>query len=364
MSIVPTLTGISPTEYNAVTLPRYAQIVRVNECLIYGVTNAPGQDNSNNCRGPWMEHTREWMVRYLAIAQQMIEDQVNYPLSPRWFTDEIQIYDQLNNNPIQIKEGYVIEAGIKATSNISLGETIDQSSDPAIIGPVATAVTDENEIFIYHPGSNQEIIPSSVTISGGFVTIEVPRCRTVTIANQDNPSTGLNYNDLSNFETTVDVKRVYNDPSTNAEIVYPHQCGTLCSLNGCSEATQTGCIYLRNPKLGIVDVQPAIYSNGNWRGACLKSCICPEFVRLNYKAGRTDNIYEIEEAIVRLAHTLIPSEFCSSCNTWQLYHRRDNEMPPVLTRERINCPFGEKNGAWFAWAAIVRNIRQIKGYIL
>jgi len=360
MAIVPTLTR---TEYNAITLPRYAQMVRIDECLVYGVINVPGQDDSRNCRGPWMEHTREWMIRYLAIAQEMIEGQINYPLSSRWITTEIQDYNWRNNNPIQVKNGYLIEAGVKATSDISLGETIDQTNDPATIGPVATTVTDKNEIFVYHPDSNQEIIPSAITIAGGNVTIEVPRCRTVTIANQNNPSTGLDYNDLSNFETTVDIRRIYNDPSTNAEIVFPHSCNATCAL-GCTGKTQTACIYIRHPRLGIIDVQPATYSNGEWNGQVFD---CPngrpEFVRLNYKAGR-EITGEIEEAIIRLAHTLIPSEFCSSCNTWQWYHRRDNEVPKIITRERINCPFGRKDGAWFAWTLIKHPFRQIRSYVL
>ena len=362
MAIVPTLTGLPTTEFNAVTLPRYAQIVRIDECLVYGVTNAPNQDTGNNCRGPWLEHTREWLIRYLAMAQEMIEEQVDYPLSKRWFTEEIQPFNRKRNNPMQLREGYVIEAGIKATSDISLGEAIDQTSDPAVIGPVATTVTDINEIFIYHPGTGQEMIPSSVTISGGNVTIEIPRCRTVTIANEDNPATGLNYNDLTNFETTVDIKRVYNDPSINAEIVFPHQCTDNCGLNGCSETTQTGCIYIRNPRLGIIDVQPATYLNGSWSGNIANWCGCPEFVRVNYRAGR-DITFQIEEAIIRLAHTLMPAEFCSSCNTWQQFHKRDNEIPGVLTRERLNCPFGVKNGAWFAWT-LTQNFRLMKGFVL
>lgn len=359
MPIVPTLTGITPTEYNAVTLPRYAQIVRIDECLVYGVTNASNQDTGNNCRGPWLEHTREWLIRYLAMAQQMIEEQVDYALSPRWFTEEIQPYNWRHHNPIQVREGYLIEAGIQATSDISLGEAIDQTSDPAIVGPVATTVTDINEVFIYHPGTDQEMIPSAITISGGNLTIEIPRCRTVTIANQDNPSTGLDYNDLTNFETTCDIKRIYNDPSVNAEIVYPHKCNAACS---CSETTQTACIYIRHPRLGIIDVKPATYSNGSWSGKITNCCDYPEFIRLNYKAGR-ETTYQIEEAIIRLAHTLMPAEFCSSCNTWQQFHKRDNEMPQVLTRERINCPFGVKNGAWFAWT-LVENFRQVRGFVL
>ncbi|NUN03980.1 MAG: hypothetical protein HUU41_22980, partial [Bryobacteraceae bacterium] len=68
----------------------------------------------------------------------------------------------------------------------------------------------------------------------------------------DNPPEGWDYADVANFEATVDVKRVYNDPSTNAVLVWPHQCSVVCAQGGCDEYTHAGCEYVRIPEIGTI----------------------------------------------------------------------------------------------------------------
>jgi hypothetical protein len=57
---------------------------------------------------------------------------------------------------------------------------------------------------------------------------------------------------------------------------------------------------------------------------------------------------QVEDAIVRLAHSKMPDEPCG-CDMLQRHWKRDRNIPQVLTRERINCPFGLSDGAWFAY---------------
>lgn len=351
--IIPTQATL--TQYDlAVSLPRYFKIVQIKECAGFGVNNS--DDPELGCRTIWTKSQRDWLARYLAEAQEEIEQVTGFPLTQRWFANERQPF----SNPVQAKWGKVISGGIRGESDISLGEVIDQTSDPAVIGPVATTVTDEAEIFVYHPGTDIEIIPSSVTISGGFVTIEVPRCRTVTQAANDNDSAGLQYNDLTNFETTVDIKRVYNDNSVNAELVWLHSCTVACSTNGCSEKTQSACIYVNFSEVGSLNIQPANYSGGSWNARSICYNGLPELVRLNYRAGIEPTL-QMEEAVIRLAHSKMPSDFCSSCDTFSRFHKRDNIVPDVLTKERLNCPFGLSNGAWIAWT-FAKQFKMVRGY--
>lgn len=357
MTIVPAQQTLTQYDDLAVTLPRYAAMIQVTECSIYGVNNPDSPEPG--CRDIWLKSQRDEVQRYLAEAQEEIEQQISYPMTRRWFANELHPY----RHPVFTNWGHVIEGGVKAVSAIQAGAAVNHATDPAVIGPLATTVTDVDEITVFHPGSEVEIIPSAITIGGGNVTIQIPRCRMVKEAQADNPPEGWDYADLLNFEATVDVKRVYNDPSVNAVLVWPHQCSTICAQGGCGEYTHAGCEYVRVPEIGSMDVTPATYSGGQWVTSSNLSCCrgTPQFVRLNYRAGVTAT-RQMEDTIVRLAHSKMPDEFCG-CEVWTRLWRRDRFVPEVLTRERINCPVGLSDGAWTAWT-FMRQFRLVRGDIL
>lgn len=340
MTVVPTADAFIPTSDLAVTLPRYAQIIRYSECQFFGVSRPETQSPTGACLTIWTKPERDSVLRYLAEAQIEIERVVNYPLSARWIENEELPYKWRN----VARWGKVIEAGVRATTTISAGAVINTATDPGVIGPVATTVTDESEIHVFHPGTDVEIHPSSVTISAGNVTIEVPRCRTVKEDFADNPAQGLDYTDLNNFENTVDVVRVYNDPSTQATLNWPH--GRTCP--NCTAATADGCISIVDGEVGTLDVLEARYSAGAWArtasGFC--SCIRPERLFINYRAGLIQPIdQQVAETVVRLAHAKMPRQPCG-CDPVALMWRRDHEQPEGV---RLASPFGFSVGAWTAW---------------
>jgi hypothetical protein len=322
---------------SAVRLARYAAIIEYPECNFFGV-NA-GINTGFQCQEIWQKPQRDTINKYLAEAQYEIEQETAYPLAPRWIgqgqSDDYQDWQPFSTRLVTRFARY-IEGGIEAEDDISLGEAVNQATDPGVVGPVATTVTDTDEVRVYHPGSDVEIDPSSIVISGGNLTIELPRCRTVTEAVADNPENGLDYATLTNFESTVDIKRTYNDDSVEAVLAYRDSC------SGCTEATIAGCFYARNPRLGILDVQ--LSSNGT-----NNLCQCrAEIIRLNYRAGADVLTRQAEDAIVRLAHSKMPNEPCG-CDIVKRLWGRDRNIPDVLTRERLNCPFGLNDGAWIAW---------------
>jgi hypothetical protein len=158
----------------------------------------------------------------------------------------------------------------------------------------------------------------------------------------DNPPTGIDYTDLSNFLSTVDVGFIYNSDVTQAELIAPHRCTALCAANDCSEQTYEGCMRIFSAKLGGVEVVPTPTTN-----------ICGprgyEHMRLHYRAGRWLQATTLmESAIIRLAHSLMPEELCF-CDVWQRLWRRDTHKPQWTTIERHNNPFGLSDGAWVAW---------------
>ena len=335
---------------SAVRLSRYAQIIEYPECRFFGVND--DINTGFQCQEIWTKTQRDMINKYLAEAQEEIEQETGYPLAPRWIglgqTDDHQDW-QVFKRRIVTRFSRFIEGGIEANSDISLGQAINQATDPAIIGPLATAVTDTSEIRVYHPGLDVEIDPSSIVISGGNLTIEVPRCRTVTEAVADNPETGLEYTDLANFETTVDIKRTFNDSSAEATLAYKKEC------TGCAEQTIAGCFYVRNQRLGILDIQLSSTNNN--------LCRCrAEIIRLNYRAGMDVLTKQAEDTIIRLAHSKMPTEPCG-CDVVKRLWGRDRNIPDVLTRERLNCPFGLSDGAWVAWQ-FAQSMKIMRGNVL
>jgi len=214
MAIVPSESTLT-AEASAVTLPRYAQIIQNPPCAFFGVKR--DSETEYECRDIWMKHYRDNIQRYLAEAQEEIEDFVGYFLMPRWVigipdgtTPERQIDNQQYSQPMHDRQnymvlaqwGYMIEAGIKATTAIEAGSIVDHTSDPAVVGPIATTVTDTSEVKVYHPDTTVEIHPSAMTISGGNLTITIPRCRMVLASLADNPSGCLLYTSPSPRDRT------------------------------------------------------------------------------------------------------------------------------------------------------------------
>ena len=327
----------------AVNLPDYCNIVGFWECAFFGVNNP--DDTAQGCRSIWTYNQRKMVARYLCEAQEEIENELNFHLLPSWDVEEEHEYQA----PMVTTWGKVISGGIRATEDIALADAVNHGADPAVIGPTATTVTDIDEIKVYYPGTDFEIIPSAIEIAGGFVTIEVPRCRMVRDDLLDTPAVGIDYATVADFQQTVDLVRVYNDESTQSELVDPHNCGSVCVSRNCSEYTHTGCIYVREKKLGIVDAMPATYSGGAWTaGSCARRY---HSVRLSYYSGLTPLTKQLQDAVVRLAHSKMPQDPCG-CDPVKYLWERDRNVPEIMSVEQLNCPFGSSDGAWWAFKQV------------
>jgi hypothetical protein len=338
----------------AVPLSRYADIIGYDQSAFWGV-RYDGQEQFE-CHTFWTEWMRQQVADSLATAQQMMEDLLGYPLCPTWITGTIpdsgdaRYTDQQAavGNPITTAWGHVLQAGVMAESVIDDDATVDYTVEPAVIGPIATSVTDTAEVKVYFPDSDRIITPSRVVISGGSLTIYVPRCRLVDpdLLSTITGSVGVEYDDTDNFVTVVDVHRVYNDPSINAYLVREHSCDALCTAEGCATQTDAACMIIKDPIIGIVRVHPATYSSG-WTQIAPQYCW--NHVRLNYQAGLRTVNRQLENVLVRLAHSLMPEEPCG-CEATQRLWMRDRKVSEVLSREMLNCPWGYSAGALFAWA--------------
>lgn len=339
--VVPTTPSLAEGQ-SAISLVRYAHLIGYAECAFFGVAHSGNANYA--CREIWTKYQRDEIANSLAEAQDEIENVTGFPLSPKWIANEQQKY----RLPLLSKYCKIIAAGVRAETVIDEDVVLNHAADPATAS-VATTLTSIDGIRIYYPDTDEEIVPSSMSIAGGTLSIEIPRCRAVKYELLNNPEEGLDYSTVSNFQATIDVKYVYTDPSTQATMVWPHGCSAECSNNGCSEYTEDACIYLNDPEIGKMDILPAEYSGGSWN---TKSRVCcrgdAENVRINYYAGMQVLTRRAEMTILRLAHAKLPNEPCG-CDVVQRMWRRDRNIPDLLTRERLNCPFGLSDGAWTAW---------------
>lgn len=350
----------------AVSLSRYAKIIGYEEASFWGMV----YENQHwvGCGPVWGEGERMRIAIALGEAQQQIEQIVGYPLCPTWIAGTVDEEYRLDNRWIdqqRLKSGRLltryprlIAAGIRATEVIAEGAAVTHGPKVGVVGPIATTVTDPNEIQVYYPDSSRRITPSRISIQGGFVTISIPRFRMIIPDLLNTPEGGIMYEDTTALLGEVDILRVYNDPSVQAVLVQPG-CGNSHCTRGCGECTHSACIYIRDSHVGEVDILPATRSEdtGLWSPKTL--CVGNySIVRLNYLAGMRLLNLEAEAAIVHLAHAKLMGPPCA-CDSITKIWSAANAVPRMLTRERINCPLGQSEGAWIAyqWARSQASVR-------
>lgn len=341
MTVVPLSSTLIDEGNTAVPLELYAHAVQYPPNAFFGV--AKSGELTRYCDRIWLKSERDTIAFFLAEAQEEIENIIRFPLAPTWYTDEDHPY----RFPIVAKWGKVIAAGVRAETMIADSEVVTHDSTDPVVLTVATTVTEESEIRVFHEDLDIEIIPSAVSISGGNVEISLPRHRLVKPSLVDNPEAGLDWATTSNFVDAVDIKRIYNDPSTNATLVWAHTCGgSTCAL--CSQYTQDGCMYLMDKENGSFEIVPASYSGGSWKSQTSCCTGRPHRAWINYYAGLQELTKQARDTVIMLAHAKMPSTPCGCEQVTRLW-KRDNNIPGVLTKERINCPFGVSDGAWVAW---------------
>jgi len=333
MTVIPSVFNAT-LDTSSLTLARYAQIVRYNENAFFGINHPNNRDR--DCRKIWEKLERNMIARYLGEAQAMIEQVLGYPLGQKWYTAEMH----RNTRRFFTRWSYVQSLGVRAVTDIALGVALSHATDPATIPATVTTVTDDGEIHFYLPGTDIEVYPDSLILSGGTVTATFPRARLVLEASQDNPDTGLTYADTAPggpYAQTVDIKRVYTDSTDVGGFVWP--LGDGCEPE-CGEDTEPACGYIRSNESGIVTLLPSDNDVCVWHGA--------SEIRINYCAGKPMDPVA-EDAILHLAHALMPIEPCPGCDPLMMLWKSDRSIPGTITAERANSLFGVQDGAWRAW---------------
>lgn len=408
-------------------LDRWAEIIGLDMFHFNQVITTLRPDNAcNSGEDIWMQHpwmnankvSREDLAEAIQEAEHMIANEVGYNLLPDWTIDERHETERpgmrelfsggvnvrwmeksLITSQGKYRHGYWLSGGIRAKTVISAGAAIvrtDSDGDgytETCTVTVVSAVTPE-EVRIYFPGENGadewEIRPIKVVASGANLVI------TFKIWQVPDPNlwdrldaTGINGDVLASFVTTVDVYRVYNDPSQQATLMWePDPLGqcTVCNGTGCAVcafAVQTACLHGRDPRLGIVVYTPAEWSAADQSFSASDFSVCrePERVRLWYYSGaRYEEWAQIagksptrdldpywEKSIAYLAAALLQREVCA-CNNTEIFVDRWREDLARNGREvsfqnspaLIDNPFGTTRGAVYAWKHVNAEGRKIQ----
>lgn len=387
------------------SLDRWAQIIGINPLHFHQLTSSTLIPNTV-CGDAFFQNSwqhsdrigRDDICMAIQQAEQDIAREVGYNLMPDWTLDErlsyphpspAELYGTGVNTrwglkSVEALRGHLITGGIRAKTLVEATAGItrtDADGDGyaetcSIIVPVT--FTDTNEVHVYYPGQSGndawEIRPILVSIAGGnaTVTFKVWQVALATALFAINPEP-LDANLAASYETTVDVYRVYNDPSTQVQFLWEGGADCCGSCTACQLGAQTGCFHLRDARLGILVPAAADWNatTSGWDGAEWTACREPDQLRLWYYSGWRDQSLlrpyadlspYWEYAIAYLAASRLDKPVCGCSNVSQFIDkwRMDSAFASdagsfTLTAEMASNRLGTTAGALYAYRAIQKN---------
>ena len=331
----------------ALTLDRYQEIMRLPINAFNGLNN-PDETPVYECSTIWKQGERDQLAMYISKAEEYREEELSYHLAPKYIVDEEHSYGV----PVILNRKHLITPGIVATSTIEAGVTLDHGVSPNVNDPVVitvtTLVTSTDEIRVFYPGEDVEIHPSSVSISGGVATIQIPRARLVDPDYNDNRDDPLDYYDNSFFLATVDVSRVYTDTGLGSAYIVWDSVGLVVAgaltYPSSTEYAQPAVFQVlghRARRISKVHVYPG--NSTATAGSAFYYSITPNVVRISYLSGRVSSL-RTENETAKLSHVLAPAAPVTCPYVKQMWEEDRVEDPSGLV-----TPYGNQRGAVQAW---------------
>lgn len=348
------------------TLDDYRRKYTIPRCLFNGVENP--DENIYACDKVWPQWQREALAQALADAEGMLAEHCRWWIGPRYLTDD----DLVWTDPVLLNWGHVIGGGIEANDDVTADVSAsDFTTDPATITiPMASFESNENEIRIVETSSGLDIELDKVETSGTNYIISIYQCNLIEWDDLEEQVDAIDYDATFPAATwlklaDLTIYRNYLDTSSQATIEFGPSCQCEFCGTACAGDTYTGCVYIIQEQVSRVRVQLATYNSTTDTWACeypvLSGCYKGDKVTVSYQAGTLSHP-NWKEAICRLAHTYLDFPPCG-CAAFDYALRRDRATPSTLTAERINCPLGQMDGAWYAWQWI-QNTKHVRAFML
>lgn len=369
----------------------------------------------------------------IAEAERKLKDWLGYSVAPHYVSEVVpwsRLADGMSRGgaydadgrwlSVQLSEGYVQAVGVEALSVISAGAAVtysdtdgDTIEDTFTIGPIATTVTDVDEIALYFAsgdrftgpdfesavGERWRILPIVVTLSGGNVTIRGPKqllVKPIKYEGVVNIGSGLLPNLAGNFATVMDVYRRYTNrdgttvATSQAVIEWETApvigcCGSVdvstaysgSPYDPAAVAQAAARVGLRDARRGIVTPAEAAYNTdtGIWSSLDWTVCAEPDRVLIRYLAGYPlDATGQMDAKWRRVVAYMAAAELdktvcaCDAANArisyWQFDLARTagaNDEQYGTTQQILDCPFGTRRGQVYAWRN-VQQLRQLRGF--
>jgi len=326
----------SLTQQTGLTLDRYQEILGLPIAAFNGL-NKPDETPVYACSTIWKQFNRDNLARFLAIAEEKREQELGYFIAPKYVSlDEYPI-----SNPLILKKKYLISLGVRSVTTIQDAVVVTYRDiggnilDPVVLTISTALVISTSDIVVQYAGEDVPIHPSSIALSGGTLTIRIPRSRLVKPSLNDDREDPLMYDNDNNFVTTVDVKYVSYD---STEAVHYISFG-----EDFVETSTEGIGLVKDTRLSIIELDTSVLSCVIGFAVCSNSS--SPIVRISYLSGRQQSVMTDMQTL-RLAHCLMPFEPCG-CEAEHQYWRDD----VTENSQSIITPYGSKNGAVEAWVA-------------
>lgn len=420
-----------PIPRTHLSLAEYARIMGIPPLHFWGAITSTVFPRWGSCDDVWPHYSwqtaedlvsRHELAQYIQDAERDIKQVIGFSIAPEWEVEELHSIWPIHRarfdlQTVETDWGHIIAPGQRALEEVELAATVVYSDadgdgwDELATITVATALTDQREIKVYHAGhdgeAEWEVRPvRSIAIAGGVATITLdswllidPDLYEQFPANkQDVPAILLD--DTTPLVETVDVYREYNDSTTQATLYWdrltyggvPPYCAN-CSGSGCEQCTleaQTACYTIADARFGAVVPRPATYDAENQVWLPSSPCVGRAYdsVKLWYLAGNRDKRYisrrtldpldpYLAQAVVWLATARINKPLCG-CGAAQerarAYQRdltRSDRESGFYVRYKdmdiFSNPFGTRDGEVRAWqrvATMLSNPSVVSGGML
>lgn len=399
-------------------------------------TKAPRTSSANTVlkQYAWQsvdEIGRDEILKAIETAEYKLTQLLRYSPAPHYITDDEithprpadhrnQYAGSIDSNgqwlSVQLKEGYIIQAGIEARTLIDDAVAVTYSDadgdgvNDTFTLSVVTSVTDPTQIAVYFASADRidgadvseewRIQPVQVSISGGTATIKgrawLLGKPIKTRFEGDLVHPDLDPNDSTNFVTTLDVYRRYTNPdgtttaTSQGKFLWetaPYPGYAICC--GCAgSSTDPGTdpaalaesiarIGLRDAKHGVVSVGAAVYnaSTAIWSSAGWTNCAQPARVLVRYQAGialvnqQMHPDYQTIVAHLAAAELTERANYTDRSGHWLFHWQFDlarsagaNDEQYSISPEDLNGPFGTKRGQVDAWKR-VKHLFQTRGFL-
>lgn len=417
------------------SLDEWARFMGIHPLHFNGVAAVNEDTNARTiCKRVWFQHEwqdadrvgRDAIAQAILAAEQEIEQYLGYRLLPSWEREEWQPTQRpirpetvsLSMSDVRgygrivkARWGHFISGGVEAVALLDATVAVaysdkdgDGYQELAEITITTSATADPSEIEVHLPDGDfateydekNRVRPIAVKVTdngNGTYTYDI-RCRREQLVLWDKLTTLPPVNaiagdaDNTYFAAEVEIWRHYNDPSTQATIMWerPPDCATCTdgTCGSCAYGSQTACLMARaDPKLSLLAYSPATWNADLSTFGPAEAGIArdPDVVRLFYRAGLRNRARETTmgarfsgaypnqvmdpfwaRIVAQFAASKLDRPVCDcgyirqQIEMWNqdLAYTSGAEQTATFTisSKDLRSPFGTRRGAIMAWRAV------------